>query len=301
MKVSVITVCLNAYNTLHRCLDSVKNQNYQEIEQIIVDGRSTDGTQKIIESYKKNINKIIIEKDKGIYDAMNKGLRNATGEIVCFLNSDDFYSSKNIISYVVQKFKEENIDVFAGDVAFFKKNNESKIIRKFSSSVFAPEKMKYGLMPAHPALFLRRELVNKIGFFKENYKIAGDFEFMLRIFKNINIEIEKNTHNIIVGPNGSGKSTLLGLLAGILYPESGKIYSYEETFGYIGPVPLIFSETLKYNLTYGNENETGNADNFIADSCVSSSIFAIYLHRRYWRIHQDNLDQSPVVLSVEWS
>ena len=188
MKVSVITVCLNAYNTLHRCLDSVKNQNYQEIEQIIVDGRSTDGTQKIIESYKKNINKIIIEKDKGIYDAMNKGLRNATGEIVCFLNSDDFYSSKNIISYVVQKFKEENIDVFAGDVAFFKKNNESKIIRKFSSSVFAPEKMKYGLMPAHPALFLRRELVNKIGFFKENYKIAGDFEFMLRIFKNINIK-----------------------------------------------------------------------------------------------------------------
>tara|TARA_A100000164_G_C21806843_1_gene723509 strand:+ start:209 stop:877 length:669 start_codon:yes stop_codon:yes gene_type:complete len=101
-------------------------------------------------------------------------------------------------------------------------------------------------------IFEVKESKSSISAQNVNFKYFNSDDY---IFEDINIEIEKNTHNIIVGPNGSGKSTLLGLLAGILYPESGKIYSYEETFGYIGPVPLIFSETLKYNLLYGNENE----------------------------------------------
>ncbi len=188
MRVSVITVCLNSQETLKRCLDSIKNQDHEEIEQIIVDGVSTDGTHQIIDDYKKFLSKIIIENDNGIYDAMNKGLKNATGEIICFLNSDDFYSSTNIISYVVSQFKENKIDIFFGDVAFFKRHNEIKIVRHFSSNVFSPEKIRFGLMPAHPSFFLHKDVVKKVGLFKKNYKISGDFEYMLRIFKNKNIK-----------------------------------------------------------------------------------------------------------------
>ena len=188
MKVSVITVCLNSNDTLKRSLDSIINQDYYDIEKIIVDGGSKDGTHKIIDDYKNFLDKIIIQDDKGIYDAMNKGLKNASGEIICFLNSDDFYSSPNIISYVVSKFKENKLDLFYGDVAFFKSNNETKIIRYFSSNLFSPKKLKYGLMPAHPSLFLHKDIIKKVGLFEENYKIAGDFEYMLRIFKIKNIK-----------------------------------------------------------------------------------------------------------------
>ena len=188
MKVTIITVCLNSQGTLKRCLDSIKKQDHKEIEQIIVDGGSKDRTHEIINDYKKYLNKIIIQKDKGIYDAMNKGLKNASGEIIGFLNSDDFYASSNVISFVVEQFLENNIELFAGDVAFFDRKNEKKTRRIFSSSIFSPEKIKYGIVPAHPSLFLHKKILKKVGLFNDSYKIAGDFEYILRIFKNKNLK-----------------------------------------------------------------------------------------------------------------
>ncbi len=188
MKVTVITVCLNSYATLKRNLDSVKSQNYKNIEQIIIDGCSTDGTHNIINNYKKHISKIIIQKDEGIYDAMNKGLLNSNGDIICFLNSDDFYASSNIISYVVKKMKDNDLDIFSGDVCYFRKDNQEKVLRRFSSKVFSPEKIKYGLSMAHPSVFIHKRIINKVGFFRKDYKIAGDFEYLLRIFKIKNIK-----------------------------------------------------------------------------------------------------------------
>ena len=187
MKISIITVCLNSSKTIKRNLESVKNQSFKNLEHIIIDGGSTDGTHEIIHKYKSSIHKILIEKDKGIYDAMNKGLKRAQGEIICFLNSDDFYSSKNIIKEVVSMMIRMKIDALYGDVAYFRKNNKNKIIRRFSSSLFKPERMKYGIMPAHPALFLKNNIIKQSGLFKIYYKISGDFEYILRIFTHNNI------------------------------------------------------------------------------------------------------------------
>ena len=187
MKVSIITVVYNNQSTIDYAIRSVLSQDYPNIEYIVVDGNSTDATVEKIQNYKKNITHFISEPDKGIYDAMNKGLKLATGDIIGILNSDDFYADNNIISSIVNEFQEKKIDLVFGDIVFVKPENLNKITRYYSSDNFHPRKFAWGWMPAHPSCFLKQEIYKKYGYFKTDYKIAADYEIITRFMAKYGI------------------------------------------------------------------------------------------------------------------
>jgi glycosyltransferase involved in cell wall biosynthesis len=182
LRISVITVCHNSAPTLERALQSVADQEWEEVEHIVVDGASTDNTSEILERFRSRLAYVISEPDMGIYDAMNKGIDQANGDIICFLNADDSYASNEVLSQVAQLMNEQSLDAVIGDVGFFHEKDPSRMIRRYRSDRFTPGRLAWGWMPAHPALFLRREVVQRVGHFKTDYRIAGDFEFIVRAF-----------------------------------------------------------------------------------------------------------------------
>ncbi len=182
MKVSIITVCFNSERTISTAIESVIMQKYPDIEHIIIDGASTDKTFEIIQSYGNKISKLISEPDNGIYDAMNKGIKIATGEIIGTLNSDDLYIDNQVISDVVKAFGS-NIDLLYGDLFYVKKNNTDSIIRKWKSTNFKKNSFKNGWHPPHPTFFVKKNIYNKYGAFNLDYKLAADFELMLRFME----------------------------------------------------------------------------------------------------------------------
>lgn len=184
MKISIITVSFNSSKTIARSLLSVANQSYTDVEHIVIDGASTDSTMQVVAEHKAGIAKIVSEPDSGIYEAMNKGVALATGDIVGFLNADDFYKNSDVLMRVAQVMQAENLDALYGDVEFFRAGEEYKVVRRYNSGQFTPSRLGWGWMPAHPALFVRSKLFEKFGCFQLNYRIAGDFEFIARVFKN---------------------------------------------------------------------------------------------------------------------
>ena len=180
LNVSIITVSLNNVNTITATINSVLSQTYPNIEYIIIDGSSTDGTIELVNSFGNKISKFKSESDNGIYDAINKGIRLATGDIIGILHSDDFFYDKFVIEKVVKSFADNDIDAVFGDVQFVDPKKTSKIVRYYSSKHFNTGKFKYGFMPAHPSFYVRRELYEKLGYYKTDYKIAADFELELR-------------------------------------------------------------------------------------------------------------------------
>lgn len=182
LTISVITVCFNSAATLERTLNSVTNQDWPNVEYIVIDGASTDGSVKILDYFKPKLAHLVSEPDKGIYDAMNKGLQHASGDIICFLNADDQYASSTVLSKVAAQMREHNLDALLGDVAFFHQSNPERMVRRYRSDRFTPERLAWGWMPAHPVLFLSRKVVQRVDCFKTNYCIAGDFEFIVRAF-----------------------------------------------------------------------------------------------------------------------
>ena len=182
MKVSIITVCLNSDATISDTLKSVASQTYKDIEYIVIDGFSSDKTVEILSSFKPIIDKLVVEPDDGIYDAMNKGLNLATGDLICFLNADDFYATELVIEQVVHEVKRKRLDILFGDVMFVKRNNLSSITRRYRSKKFKPSFFSWGWMPAHPATFMTKSVAERVGSFNLNYKIAADFDYMIRIF-----------------------------------------------------------------------------------------------------------------------
>jgi glycosyltransferase involved in cell wall biosynthesis len=188
LKFSIITVVLNNKETIKDTILSVSSQDHDDIEHIIIDGGSTDGTQAVIDEYRDRLANVISEKDLGIYDAMNKGLRLANGDIIGFLNSDDFYAAANVISGVDTIFEERKVDAVFGDLVFVSPQNLNHIVRHYQSKSFSPDKLCKGIMPAHPTLFLHKSVYEKYGKFRTNYRIAADFEFVTRIFKDNEIK-----------------------------------------------------------------------------------------------------------------
>lgn len=188
LKVSVITVCFNSAETIGRTIASVNAQTYGNIEHIVIDGGSTDETLKIIFKHKKCKGPVQSEPDRGIYDAMNKGMERATGDVVCFLNSDDEYASTTLIADVVNEMHCKGLDVVYGDVVYV--SPEGKEVRHYSSQGFSPLKLKYGFMPAHPSLFVRSSVYRDVGGFKPHFKIAGDFEMCCRLFSRIGLKYD---------------------------------------------------------------------------------------------------------------
>jgi len=205
LKVSIITVSKNSKDTIAETIHSVLNQSYTNIEYIIVDGASADGTIEVIEKYKDHISHILSEEDSGIYDAMNKGIRMASGDIVGILNSDDVFYSNDIVEKLVQEFVTNNIDAVYGDVQFIDPINK-KVIRYYSSKKFNLNKFQYGIMPAHPSFYAKRELFEKFGCYKTDYQIAADFELLLR-FMYVNKIKTRYLNHPIVSMRTGGVST----------------------------------------------------------------------------------------------
>jgi len=192
MKISIITASLNNKYTIKDTLSSITNQDYSDIEHVIIDGNSNDGSLEILKDYEsKNKNsKIIFKENHGVYDALNEGLRFASGDIIGFLHSDDFLHSNSIISKIVSIFENTNCDGVYGDLNYVKSRDISKIVRSWKSRKFYPEMIKKAWMPPHPTLFLKKEVYEKHSFFDPTYKISADYEFILRIFKDQFLKFE---------------------------------------------------------------------------------------------------------------
>lgn len=180
MKVSIITATYNSASTVRDTIESVLAQTYSDIEYIIIDGASKDNTLDIVNEYKNHIATIISEPDKGIYDAMNKGILAATGDVIGILNSDDFFTSDDVIETIVSGFQDESVDAIYADVHYVNSDDITKCIRYYSSSVFKPALMKLGFMPAHPTCYIRKTHYQKIGLYDTSYKISSDFDLLLR-------------------------------------------------------------------------------------------------------------------------
>lgn len=183
MIISIITVTFNSSKTLRDTIRSVLSQSFLDIEYIIVDGLSNDKTVDIIKEYEPLFQgrlKWISETDNGLYDAMNKGIRMATGDIVGIINSDDFYHREDIIEKVVEVFKTSTVQAVYGDVRFVRSNNLDKTVRYYSSKYFFSSLFRYGFMPAHPTFFTYRHYFKEFGFYKTDYKIAADYELLIR-------------------------------------------------------------------------------------------------------------------------
>ena len=180
-KVSIITVCYNSDVTLCDTIESVLEQDYRNIEYIIVDGGSTDNTIDIINEYRDKIDVVISEPDKGIYDAMNRGINVATGDLVCILNSDDLYSSTSSVRRLVECGQKAGTDTVFADLVFVDPSDTDQIVRYYRSNRFHPKRLRYGWMPAHPTFVVKRELYQKWGLYLLDYRIAADYEMMVRL------------------------------------------------------------------------------------------------------------------------
>jgi len=183
MKVSIIVSVFNNKSTVADAINSIISQDYDDIECIVVDAGSTDGTVEIIKGFGDRINTFISEPDRGIYDGLNKGISLATGDVIAFLHSDDVYAHETVISNVVGFFDNDTQGVY-GDLVYTDKVDMSKVFRYWKSCDFSPSLLSKGWMPPHPTLFLRCEVYQKYGTFDTSFKIAGDYDFMLRILKD---------------------------------------------------------------------------------------------------------------------
>lgn len=185
MKVSIITVVYNGAEFIRDCIESILNQTYPDIEYIIVDGKSTDGTVDIVQSYGKKVTRFVSEPDKGLYDAMNKGIRLATGDVIGLLNADDFYRHNRVIENMVALFVRSNSDAVYGDMIYVERNTTEKLKRYWRSGWYTDNAFLWGWMPGHLSFFAKRSVYEQYGSFRLDMKNAADYELMLRfIHKN---------------------------------------------------------------------------------------------------------------------
>lgn len=180
MKISIVTVCYNANKHIHKCIESVLNQDYSNVEYIIVDGASNDGTKETIQSYGDKISTFVSEKDKGIYDAMNKGVALATGEVVGILNADDIYANNEVISTIAEAFEQNKVDAICSDVGIYKDSDFTQQFRYYKASKFKLWQFRLGMQPPHPGFFVKNECYQKFGNFYDSYRISADFDLLMR-------------------------------------------------------------------------------------------------------------------------
>lgn len=189
--ISIITATFNSAKTLKDTIQSVLRQTNKDFEYLIIDGGSTDETIDIVKSYESEFSgrlKWVSEKDQGIYDAMNKGIKMVSGDVVGILNSDDYFTSDDILQTVDNAFKSHEIDAIYGDIHFIRDGNPQKCVRYYSSRMFRPFWLRFGFMPAHPSFYCKREIFDKAGLYSLDYKIGADYEMMVRLFKRHKIK-----------------------------------------------------------------------------------------------------------------
>ena len=182
MKVTIVTVTLNSEISIQHCIQSVNNQTFENIEHIIVDGKSTDNTLLLISSTPSRIKTVVSEKDKGIYDAINKGIQLASGDIVGILNSDDFLATPYVIEKIVNEFvKNNSIQAVYADLIYVDRNNINEKKRYYSSKYFQPWMFRFGFQPAHPTFYAKKSVFLDYGLYRTDLKISGDFELLARM------------------------------------------------------------------------------------------------------------------------
>lgn len=190
MKVSIITITYNSSATVEDTLRTVVSQDYPNLEYIIIDGKSKDKTLEIVERYKHGISKVISEKDKGLYDALNKGIKHATGDIIGMLHSDDLYANDQVISKVVKKFEEDpSTEGVYADLVFVNRTDVSKVMRTWNSGDYEEDDFLRGWMPPHPTFFVKKECYEKFGGFNTELKLSADYELMLRLIHKNKIKL----------------------------------------------------------------------------------------------------------------
>ena len=190
MKVSIITVCYNSEKTIEDTIRSVAGQTYKDIEYIIVDGGSTDQTNEIVKKYSDIVSVHVSEKDNGLYDAMNKGIKLATGDVVGILNSDDFFVSDDSLAELMDGFSSPDIDAVYSDLVYVESENTNNVTRLYSSKIFKKSLIKFGIMLPHPTFYAKKNIYNNYGLYKLSYRVAADFEFIARCVMN-NVKLHR--------------------------------------------------------------------------------------------------------------
>lgn len=208
MKISIITATYNSAKTVRDTLESVRSQLYPSVEHVVIDGLSTDGTLQIIDQF-PNVAKVVSEKDDGIYDAMNKGIRVSTGDVIGILNSDDVYIDPNVLNEIAEIFKDELVDACYADLQYVDDGNMNKLVRNWKSGSFTKKAFFYGWMPPHPTLFLRRRVYDQVGYFNLLLKSAADYELMLRIFVRHDFKIKYHPRVIVKMRTGGASNSSL--------------------------------------------------------------------------------------------
>jgi len=197
VKVSIVTICYNAEATIRECLASVGRQDYGSIEYIVIDGGSTDNTLDILSEYNDVIDVLVSEPDSGIYDALNKGVSKATGDIVGFMHSDDAYSNNGVVSLIVSAFDVYGVSGVYGDLIYISPNKNGQVFRYWKSCPVENVLIKYAWMPPHPTLYLRRSVYDEIGGFDVSFKISGDYDFTVRLFKCLSYTFYYISHPLV--------------------------------------------------------------------------------------------------------
>lgn len=189
MKVSIITSCFNRESTIKDCIENVLAQDYPDIEYIIVDGASKDGTMDIVNEYKDRITRIVSEPDKGMYEAINKGIRIATGDIIGLMHSDDEYYDNHVVSRIVECMEASNADFMYGDGIFVNFSNKDKIVRNWIGGDYSRLKVRWGWLPLHPTCYIRRNVMLREGLYDESYKIAADSDLLVRYLYKAHLKV----------------------------------------------------------------------------------------------------------------
>jgi len=244
MKVSIITPSFNSEKTIEETIKSVLGQTYKDIEYIIIDGKSKDRTVEIINKYKDKISKIVSKPDKGIYDAMNKGIKIANSEIIGVLNSDDLYADEKVVEEVVKTFKKYGVDCVWGDLVYFL-DDPNKIIRVWKSSDYKEGLFEKGWVPPHPTFFVKKECYEKYGYFRLDLPVAADYEIMFRFLKKYKIKGKYIPKVLVKMRAGGNANKLKNVIKGNLecirsWEENGfKMPFYTPIFRFLRRIPQI--------------------------------------------------------------
>ncbi len=244
VKVSIITPTFNSSKTIIDTINSINSQSYDNIEHIIIDGNSTDETVNLCKKYAPN-SIIITEQDSGIYDAMNKGIKRASGEIISILNSDDFYINEHLISIIAESFRINNdVKIIYGNLIYVSSKDISISIREWISKPYYDRFFEDSNVPPHPTLFLKKEVYQLVGTFNLNYKLAADYEFMFRLFKLYNFKsLYINMFFVKMRTGGASNKNINN----ILY-QNYEIFKSWKSLGYKVP-PLFFIKKILNRIT----------------------------------------------------
>ena len=186
---SVITVVFNNRESIAAALDSVLAQTNVDYELVVIDGGSTDGTLEVLNRYTERIAVLVSEPDRGIYDALNKGIQRASGDVVGFLHSDDLYADTGVLSRLANTFADPGVDVVYGDLVYVSKVNQDQVVRYWRSGAFSGRRLGWGWMPPHPTLYVRRSVYRQIGLFDITFRIAADYDFILRLLSRKGVKV----------------------------------------------------------------------------------------------------------------